>query len=384
MRVGLHRPAVSSGDPVWSTAQVTAKETNYLSRLIIGKYACGAGSRSPVDRPAVRASGYNFAVDPLTPVRALDRLQRRHGALGFPLGVLKKFADDQASHLAALMAWYGFFSLFPLLLVFVTVLGYLLRDNRGLYDDIVDSAVGQFPVIGNDLQVDALGGSTVALVVGLLAAVWAGLGITVAGQRAMDQVWAVPHRLRRNFLTARLRGLLILLVLGVLNVAVTTAVGLLVGGLGGTELKVAGFAASALLDVALFWAVFRLFTSDRVATRQLWLGIVLAAVGWAVLQTLGGIYVDRVVRRANQTYGFFAIVIGLLSWLYLGAQMLLYAAEANVVRARHLWPRSLLEPVTDADVRALRAAARVEERRDGERIEVTFESRPESAPPTHE
>jgi membrane protein len=316
-----------------------------------------------------------LAVDPLTPVRALDRFQRRHGVLGFPLGVVKKFSDDHAGNLAALMAYYGFFALFPLLLVLVTALGYVLRDNRELYNEIVDSAFGQFPVIGNDLQVDALGGSTVALVIGLAGAVWAGLGITLAGQRAMDQVWTIPHRLRRNFLTARLRGLLILLVLGLLNVAITTAVGLLVGGLGGTELKVAGFGASALLDVLLFWAVFRFYTASAIATRQLWLGIVIAAIGWALLQAIGGIYVDRVVRRANQTYGFFAIVIGLLSWLYLGAQILLYAAEANVVRARRLWPRSLLEPVTDADVQALRAAARVEERRDGERIEVTFDSR---------
>jgi YihY family inner membrane protein len=325
--------------------------------------------------PAVRSNGYNFAVDPLTPVRALDRLQRRRGVLGFPLGVLKKFSDDQAGHLAALMAWYGFYALFPMLLVLVTVLGFLLSNNRDLYDDIVKSAIGQFPVIGKDLQVDALGGSTVALAIGLAGAIWAGLGITLAGQRAMDQVWDVPHRLRRNFLTARLRGLLILLVLGLLNVAVTTAVGLLVGGLGGTALKIAGFAASALLDVGLFWAVFRFYTSSAIPTRQLWLGIVLAAVGWAVLQTIGAIYVDRVVRRANQTYGFFAIVIGLMSWLYLGAQMLLYAAEANVVRARRLWPRSLVEPVTAADVQALRAAARVEERREGERIEVTFDPR---------
>jgi membrane protein len=329
----------------------------------------------PPAAAAVRGNGYNCAVDPLTPVRALDRLQRRRGVLGFPLGVVKKFSDDHAGNLAALMAWYGFFALFPLLLVLVTVLGYVLRDNPSLYNDIVDSAIGQFPVIGEDLQVNALGGSTVALAIGLAGAIWAGLGITLAGQRAMDQVWDIPHRMRRNFLTARLRGLLILLVLGLLNVAVTTAVGLLVGGLGGTTLRVAGFAASALLDVALFWAVFRLFTSDAVPTRQLWLGIVLAAVGWAVLQTVGGIYVDRVVRRANQTYGFFAIVIGLMSWLYLGAQMLLYAAEANVVRTRRLWPRSLFEPATEADRQALRAAARVEERRDGERIEVTFESR---------
>jgi membrane protein len=314
-------------------------------------------------------------VDPLTPVRALDRLQRRRGVLGFPVGVLKKFSDDHAGNLAALMAWYGFFALLPLLLLLVTVLGFVLRDNPDLYDDIVKSAIRQFPVIGKDLQVKALGGSAVALVVGLVGALWAGLGITVVGQRAMDQVWDVPHRLRRNFLTARVRGLLILVVLGLLNVAVTTAVGLLAGGIGGTALKVAGFAASALLDVALFWAVFRLFTTDEVPTRQLWPGIVAAAFGWAVLQALGGIYVDHVVRRANQTYGFFAIVIGLMSWLYLGAHMLLFAAEANVVRARRLWPRGLLDPATAADVRALRATARVEERREGERVEVTFESR---------
>lgn len=314
-------------------------------------------------------------MDPLTPVRALDRLQRRWGVLGFPVGVLKKFSDDGAAQLAALMAWYGFFALIPLLLVLVTALGYVLRGTPSLYDDIVGPAVRQFPVIGPVLQNKELGGSAVALAIGLAGAIWAGLGITLAGQRAMDRVWDVPHRLRRNFLTSRLRGLLILVVLGLLNVAVTTTVGLLVGGLGGTALQVAGFVASAVLDVVLFWAVFRLFTSDAVATRQLWPGIGIAAVGWSVLQTAGGVYVDRVVSPRNETYGFFAIVLGLLTWLYLGAQMLLYSAEVNVVRARRLWPRSLFEPVTEADRQALRAAARVEERRDGERIEVTFDSR---------
>ncbi|HXE45245.1 MAG TPA: YhjD/YihY/BrkB family envelope integrity protein [Conexibacter sp.] len=311
----------------------------------------------------------------MTPLHALDRLQRRRRALGFPLGVLKKYSDDGAGQLAALMAWYGFFSLFPLLLVLVTVLGYVLRDNHHLYDQIVRSAVGRFPVIGPDLQVNALHGSAVALVVGLVAALWAGLGVTLAGQRAMDQVWNVPRRLRRDFLSSRLRGLVILVVLGLANVAATTAVGLILAGLGGTAFKVAGALASALLNVGLFWAAFRLLTTDDVPTRELWLGIVVAAVGWTVLQALGGIYVNHVVRRARQTYGFFAIVIGLLTWLYLGAQMLLFAAEANVVRARGLWPRGLFDPATAADVQALRAAARVEERREGERVEVTFDPR---------
>lgn len=320
----------------------------------------------------IRVTGYNCVVDLLAPLRAFDRLQRRRPALGFPLAVVKKFSDDHAGNLAALLAYFGFFSIFPLLLVLVTVLGYVLKGNPDLYRKIVDSAIGQFPVIGNDLKVNGLKGSTVALVVGIATAVWAGLGVTLAGQRAMDRVWDVPLRERRNFLTARLRGLLVLVVLGTLNVAITTAVGLLVGAHAGTELKVAGFAASVLLDVLLFWAAFRLLTSAEVPTRDLWLGILLAAFLWAALQAVGGIYVTRVVSRANATYGFFAIVIGLLSWLYLGAQLVLLSAEANVVRVRKLWPRSLLEPVTAADREALRAAARVEERRDGERIDVTF------------
>lgn len=334
----------------------------------------GACGNLPLE-PALRRAGTTALVDPLRPLRAFDRLQRRRRALGFPVGVLKKCSDDGTGQLAALLAWYGFFSLFPLLLVFATALGYLLRNDSGLYDRVVRSSLGQFPVIGPDIHVNALGGSAVALVVGLAAAIWAGLGIALSGQRAMDQVWDVPHRLRRNFFTSRLRGLLILGVLGLANVAVTTAVGLLVNGNGGTAVKVVGYVASALLDVALFWAVFRLFTTDEVPTRQLWPGILLSAVGWAVLQAVGGLYVDHVVRRANQTYGVFAIVIGLLLWLYLGAQLLLYAAEANVVRARRLWPRGLFDPATAADVRALRAVARVQERRQGERVEVTFEPR---------
>ncbi|HEY4278870.1 MAG TPA: YihY/virulence factor BrkB family protein [Conexibacter sp.] len=313
-------------------------------------------------------------MDLLKPLRAFDRLQRRAPVLGFPLAVVKKFSDDHAGHLAALIAWYGFFSIFPLLLVLVTVLGYVLSGNPEWYARIVNSAFAQFPVIGEDISVGALRGDTTALVVGIVGALWAGLGVTLAAQRAMDEVWDVPHRERRNFLTARGRGLLVLAVLGGLNIAITVAVGLIVSGLLSIGVRASGLALTLLLNVLLFWASFRLLTSREVPTRQLWLGIGIAAVGWAVLQTVGGIYVDRVIARAHATYGLFAIVIGLLSWLYLGGQIVLYAAEANVVRARRLWPRGLFDPVTAADVKAMRALARVEERKDGERVDVTFKA----------
>lgn len=311
-------------------------------------------------------------MDPLRPVRAFDRLQRRTPALGFPIAVIKKFSDDKAGHLAALIAWYAFFSIFPLLLVLVTVLGYVLAGNDTLYQTILDSALGQFPILGQDLKIGALRGDTAALVIGLTGALWAGLGVTIAAQRAMDEVWDVPHRKRRNFLTARGRGLLVLIALGALNISITVAVGLIVGGLGSFGVRASGLSLTLILDVLLFWVTFRLLTAPEVPTRDLWVGILLSALGWAALQTVGTIYVDRVVSRAGATYGLFALVIGLLSWLYLGGQILLYAAEANVVRVRRLWPRGLLDPVTAADVKVMRALARVEERKEGAHVEVTF------------
>jgi YihY family inner membrane protein len=316
-------------------------------------------------------------VDPIRPLRAFDRLQRRTPALAFPVAVVKKFSDDQAGHLSALIAYWGFFSLFPLLLVLVTGLGFVLAGDQHLSDQIVRGTFGRIPVIGDTITRRELRGSVPALVIGSLGALWAGLGITLATQNAMDHIWSVPFRERRNFLFARLRGLLVLAVVGGLNIAASVASGLVAGGLGGTALQIAGFAISLVLDLLLFWTAFRLLTSRRIPTRHLAPGIVMAAVGWAVLQALGGLFVERVITRANATYGTFAVVIGLLTWIYLGARMVLLAAEANVVRERRLWPRSLFAPSTAADVKALRALARVEERNDEERVEVTFLPRSE-------
>jgi membrane protein len=135
---------------------------------------------------------------------------------------------------------------------------------------------------------------------------------------------------------------------------------------------IAGIALSLLLNVALFAAAFRLLTSATVPTRDLWTGVIVGSVLWEIVQALAGYYVGHVVRHASGTYGFFAIVIGLLAWLHLGAQITLYAAELNVVLVRHLWPRSLLAPGLSADEQALAALAKVEERSDRETIDVRF------------
>jgi YihY family inner membrane protein len=323
-------------------------------------------------------------MDFLRPVRAFDGYQQQHRWLAIPMAVVKKFGDDQAGNQAALVAYYAFFSLFPLLLVFVTILGFVLQGDASAQHAVEHSALKQFPIVNSQIKAHGLHGNVVALVIGVITSLLAGLGVTQAAQNAFDRVWAVPLKDRPNFVQSRLRGLGLLGSLGILFLVSTLASGLVTGGLGnGPLVKVAGILISLLLNFGLFMAAFRLMTAGSVSTRDLRIGVLVAGVLWEILQVLGGYYVGHVVKNSTNTYGTFAFVIALLVWLHLGAQLTLYAAEVNVVVTRRLWPRSLLGgPTEPADKRTLTALAKVEERHDEESVEVEF--RPEPSPPAAE
>lgn len=310
-------------------------------------------------------------------LRAVDDLQQRHPRVSFPAAVVKKFGDDQASQLAALIAYYAFVSMFPLLLVFVTVLGFVLQGNPGAQESILDSTLSQFPIIGTQLQhnVHSLTGSTGALAIGLIGSLLGALGITGAAQNAFNQVWHVPRKDRPSFLSGRLRGLGTIAVLSLLSILSTLVSGAVAAQIPKGTLATAGGVVLALgASLLLFFGAFRLLTVDEVRTRDLLPGVLFAAVLWQVLQYVGGYYVAHVVRHAQETSGLFAFVLGLLAWLYLGGQLTLVAAEINVVRARRLWPRSFFTPpLLDADKRALISSAGVEERVEQESVEVTFD-----------
>jgi uncharacterized BrkB/YihY/UPF0761 family membrane protein len=311
-------------------------------------------------------------VDLLAPVRWLDRTQSRHEALAVPLAVVKKFGDDGAGNLAALVAYYAFFSLFPLLLVMTTILGFVLHGNAKLQHDIVNSVLGQIPVIGDQLRARSLTGSVPALVIGLLFSLLGGLGVVVAAQNAFDQVWAVPRKDRPDFFMSRVRGLAVISMLGLLFLIASVITGF-TSGIHGPLGKLAAVFLGFVVNLGLFAAAFRFLTSPAVPMRQLWVGVVLGAAFWTALQFFGGLYINHVVRRASLVGGQFALVLGLLVWLHLGAQMTLYAAETNVVLARKLWPRSLIGPPDDAaDEKTLAALAKAEQRHDTEQVEVRF------------
>jgi YihY family inner membrane protein len=313
-------------------------------------------------------------------VQRLDRFQQRHPVLAFPFAVRQKYAEDQGGFLAASVTYYAFFSIFPLLLVLVTLLGYALESDPALQRRVLDSALADFPVIGPQLQqnVHSLHGSATALAVGIGVAVWAGTGVALALENALDHIWGVPIRRRVNPLVARLRALLWIALLGGI-----TLLGTLLGSAGaiassGPAVRALALVISLGINVVVYLAVFRVLTSHRPTWREVLPGALVAALAWEVLLTAGGYIVDHQLRHASSTYGVFAIVIGLLSWIYLGAMVTLLSAEINVVRARKLWPRSFSligeQPLTIGDEDALRQRAGVEERRADEDVSVVFEA----------
>jgi len=306
----------------------------------------------------------------------LDSYQQRGPRVSFLAAVVKKFSDDQASQMAALIAYYGFFSLFPLLLVFVTILGFVLEGNISAQNSVLHSTLSQFPIIGEQLQknVSSLKGNALSLAIGLAGSLFAGLGITGATQSAFNQVWYVPHKNRPNFLTSRLRGLGLLLVLGVLAIVSTVAAGFVSAGGSSLPASIGGVLVALVVNLLLFFTAFRFLTAAEVRTSDLLPGVIVGAILWQILQHVGGYYVDHVIRHAKETSGLFAFVLGLLAWLYLGGQVTLLAAEINVVRARRLWPRSFFsDPLLDADKRALISNAEVQERIDEQNVDVSFD-----------
>jgi inner membrane protein YhjD len=314
-----------------------------------------------------------------------DAFQQRHDWAGFPLAVAYKFFDDQGGYLAALLAYYAFLSLFPLLLLLTTVLAFVLAGDVTAQHDVLRSTLAQFPVIGNDIShnVGSLRGSTPALVVGILGSAYGGLGVAQAGQNAMSDIWGVPRNRRPNPVKARLRSAAAVAALGV-GVVVTTVLAGLFGSSGtfghhlGPVARALALAVSVVGNLGLFVLGFSLLTSSRVPRRQLLPGALAAGVCWEVLQLIGGYYVRHALRNATQTYGLFGTVLGLVAFLHLASVLTVLCAEVNVVRARRLYPRSLLTPftddvtLTDADERSYEALATTQQTKGFENIDVTF------------
>ena len=319
-------------------------------------------------------------MNPLGPARrvmgALDDWQRRVHWAGIPYGVMKKFGDDNANLLVVSLAWYGFTAIFPLLLVVVTLFGFIGAQSIGTG---IISTLHQFPVVGssfNPANRSALHGSGLGLVVGLVGLLYGAQGVTQTAQQAMATVWNIPQTERTGFLPRLGRSLAGLVTIGsafVINAFVTTYA---TGGTASYLIRVPVLIGLLLINTGLYFASFSLLTAKAVARRQLLPGSIFGAVGFTALITIGTGLITHQLKSTSATYGAFGTVIGIVTFLLLLAKLSLYAAELGPVLEHRLYPRALPlggEP-TDADREVLAALVHAEQRRDDEAIGVGFGS----------
>ena len=326
-------------------------------------------------------------------VGTLDAFQRRHPVIGFPLAVIYKYFDDQGAYLSAIITYYAFIAIFPILLLSTSILGFVLQGNEGLRDTLLNSALSQFPIIGDQLgRPEGLEGSTTAIVVGSVTALYGAMGLGQAVQNGANIAWSVPRNSRANPFLLRFRSLVFLSIgaIGILALAIATSVLANPDALGtdlapalGLLSRVIGF----LLTVGIFAAMFRLISLGRAKTRSVLPGAVVTGVFWQGLQVVGNTYVSEVIVKANAVNQTFALVLGLLVFIYVAAIMVMFGLEVNVVLRRRLYPRALLTPFTDnvvlteADQRAYAAYAKSQRHKGFEKVVVTFRDQPAEPSP---
>ncbi|MHA7649857.1 YihY/virulence factor BrkB family protein [Mycobacterium sp. ML4] len=320
-------------------------------------------------------------------VGGLDRLQQRNRTVGVAIAVIYKYLDDQGGYLAALITYYAFVSLFPLLLLLTTGLGVLLAGRPDLQAQVLQSTLSQFPVIGSQLhQPEGLSGGVGAVAVGVFGALYGGLGVGQALQNAMDSVWAVERHQRPDVIRSRVRSLLLLLVLGSAAIATTvlSAVAHASGSLGAFG-RIGAAVAAVAINAVICLVAFRVTTARELTYRQVLPGAIAAAIVWQILQWFGAGYIGHVVKTSSATNSVFALVLGMLAFLYLVSSTLVLCAEINVVLVERLHPRSLLTPFSDdadltpADRKTYASKAKAERVKSSQRVTVRFDdSDPES------
>ncbi len=309
-------------------------------------------------------------------MRATDRAQQHFPPAAFVFGVVKKFGDDRGGSLCALLAFYSFLSLFPLLLLLVTLLGFFGGDQHSLVHRVESSAFSQFPIVGTKLSTNIHGlrdHSVLGLVVGIAGVLWGSQGAMQTAQFAQAEIWNVPAVVRPNFWARLGRTACMIIVLGAFLVASTVLAGVVTIGHHGALPAVGAFVLSLGLNVALFVVAFRVLTPRQISWQDMVPGALAGGAGWTVLQYVGGVLVEHSLRNTSKEYGAFALVLGLIAFLYVAAEISVYAAELNVVKARHLWPRALVQPpLTAADKEVLSSVALEGKRRPEQYVTTGF------------
>jgi len=324
-------------------------------------------------------------------IRKVDATQRRFTPTAFVFGVVKKYGDDNGGVLVSNLAYSSFVSMFPLLLVLVTILGLASAVDASFRQDVLNAVASQAPVLGKQLtgNVHELKRSSIiGLIVGLVGLLWGTTGLAQAGLFTMEQVWNLPGPARPGFAQRLGRALLFISLLGVGVIVTTLLASLDTYGNHALVIVILAEVLAFAVNIGMYLGAFRVLTPKGVPSQRLVPGAIVGGIAWTLLQILGTYLVHHFLH-SDSAYGIFATVLGLLAWIYLAVEITVYSAEVNVVVARRLWPRSMLQPpLTEADRASMALQALQNQRRAEQKIEVTFDDRkpgvsaPHSTPQT--
>src|SRR5580658_6266759 len=316
-------------------------------------------------------------------IRRVDATQRRYTPTAFVFGVVKKYGDDNGGVLAANLAYSAFVSMFPLLLVLATILGLIASVDPSFRADVLNAVAGQVPLIGRTLTENVhqlKRASVIGLIVGVLGLIWGSAGLAQSGLFTMEQVWNLPGPARPGYAQRLGRSGLFLCLLGGGVIVTTLLAGLNTYGHNAVGLVILAEVLAAAFNVGMYIGAFRVLTPKGVPTRSLLPGAITGGILWTVLQVLGTWLIHHYLH-SDSAYGVFADVLGLLAWIYLAIEITVYSAEINVVLARRLWPRAIVQPpLTEADRVSMALQALQNQRRPEQQIEVTFTDRETDAP----
>lgn len=273
----------------------------------------------------------------------LDRFQRRHKPIAFTFAVIKKYSEDDAGYRAALLTYYAFVSLFPLLLILTTITGFIAQSYPEATENIVKGATDYFPVLGTQLadHVNGLRSTGFALVVGLLFTLYGARGVAEALQHGVRRIWGVKRSERPGFPQSTFNSLKIVVIGGSGFILAALSVGVASAAGHGWEFKLLAAALNLVLLFCLFTFLINACLPSRVTLKQTRLGAITAAIGLVILQSVGGYLLARELKNLDALYSYFAISLGLLFWIYLQAQIIFYAVEIAAVSDKKYWPRSL-------------------------------------------
>jgi uncharacterized BrkB/YihY/UPF0761 family membrane protein len=258
-------------------------------------------------------------------------LRRRSQAVDVAVETLDGWRRHQTGRNASVLSFFSFLSIFPLLLVATTILGFVLQNNEDLQQRIVDGALADIPVIGSQLANDpaSLNGSVWALVAGLATALWSATKAFVVLQHALDDVWEVDVDHRAGLPAARGKAIIGIIVIGAAQVATVVAAAIFQS----VDMPAGGQAAivvvSAAVNIGVVAVMYRYLTSAEPNWHAVWPGSIAAGLVITVLQQFGTRIVTGIVEGASDTYGQFALVLGLVTWLGFIAIAVLMSAELN-------------------------------------------------------